>query len=630
MREAASPNITLTAALARRDYPIGSGLEVPDTYAETLLNDRHNVAIFASNAPKYWAANLPVIPLISGEKRPAIKGWQRFADSMPTEEEKQQWLETFPDGNMGLPLGPALGLFAVDIDSDDPKVIAAIKRVLPTTPWERVGKKGVVLLYRFNGNATAHIRDENNKGLVDILSKGTQVVLPPSIHPETGKPYWSNVELLDVLRMIPMGPPAVDSMVHGALDDIGIATKKPGPNALTTFVPAGYRDNAMVAAAGIHALEILRGRITLREALDQMRVWVETYPEKVIGDPVSVEKAQKKLIEFLVRDINDKKKRLPVGWDEGLTPEDKKAYGVDFGEEQVDWNYQKLNTYLDELISTTADPRSTSFLEAANFLLARIASSNALKPLESDRLLKTLGKVAQVSMKTLKQQVKDLQLVDADAIDGNDHTEIANRVLADLSKQGEIRFDGGKFWQWNGSFWQELADIKILQHINQEYGALPAAKRESDHRGIHKIMRTNADNPLKTADINGINFANGFLTPDLKLHEHNPDHGCTYMLSSRYLEDGWDRCPMWQQFLYELWGKNEDYEQQKLALQEAMAATLFGMAPKYQRAFCIIGPEETGKSTLRQVPEGLMPADVKCAINPMDWHDKFLPAQMFG
>jgi putative DNA primase/helicase len=154
---------------------------------------------FSATAPKYWAVNLPVIPLLKGEKRPAISRWQEFCDRMPTEEERMDWLSRFPDGNIGLPLGPCSGLVAVDIDSDDPIVIAAIERCLPPTPWHRVGKKGKVLIYGYNGQSTGRVRDEDGKTIYEVLSRGTQIVLPPSIHPDTLKPYWSNCELTEAV-----------------------------------------------------------------------------------------------------------------------------------------------------------------------------------------------------------------------------------------------------------------------------------------------------------------------------------------------------------------------------------------------------------------------------------------------
>jgi putative DNA primase/helicase len=155
--------------------------------------------IFYDTAPGYWATNLPVIPLIKGEKRPAISGWQQFCDRMPTEEEQADWLSLFPDANIGLPLGPCSGLVAIDIDSDDPLVIAAIERVLPASPWARIGKKGKVLIYKYDGHATSRIRDEDGNTICETLSRGTQIVLPPSIHPDTLRPYWSNCELTEAV-----------------------------------------------------------------------------------------------------------------------------------------------------------------------------------------------------------------------------------------------------------------------------------------------------------------------------------------------------------------------------------------------------------------------------------------------
>ena len=103
----------------------------------------------------------------------------------------------YGDHNMGLPLGPQSGLVAVDIDTDDEKVIAAILAVLPKSPWQRVGKKGMVLIYRWIDNATARIRDENEKSR---SSRFCRAARRSSSHhrstPRLGKPYWSNVDLI--------------------------------------------------------------------------------------------------------------------------------------------------------------------------------------------------------------------------------------------------------------------------------------------------------------------------------------------------------------------------------------------------------------------------------------------------
>jgi putative DNA primase/helicase len=165
--------------------------------------------LFSKAAPSYWDAGLPVIPLLPQQKRPALTAWQNYCDSMPTIEERAFWLEQYSGGNVGLPLGPASGLIAIDIDTDDPALIEAIKAALPPSPWVRVGKKGCVLVFRWQeGQKNFKLKDAQGRMVVECLGKGNQVVLPPSIHPDTGMPYTANCNLWDVLDDVQ--PPGVN------------------------------------------------------------------------------------------------------------------------------------------------------------------------------------------------------------------------------------------------------------------------------------------------------------------------------------------------------------------------------------------------------------------------------------
>ncbi len=97
--------------------------------------------VFLDNAPRHWDAGLPVIPLKVMEKMPVIGRWQMYSDTMPTKEEQDIWLRAFPNGNIGLPLGPCSGLVAIDLDNEDPKVMQAISAVIPVSPWIRIGAR---------------------------------------------------------------------------------------------------------------------------------------------------------------------------------------------------------------------------------------------------------------------------------------------------------------------------------------------------------------------------------------------------------------------------------------------------------------------------------------------------------
>lgn len=206
------------------------------------------MSIFNENARLYWGKGYPAIPLVSGQKRPAIQGWQEMANRLPTEEEREIWLATFPNGNIGMPMGPASGLVAIDIDTDDPKVLEVIDGILPPSPWERVGKKGSVRIYRYSVEQTTRIKDANGSTLVEILSQGSQIVLPPSIHPDTQKPYTANCNLYELdPNTIPTLPPNFEKVLREAFKAAGIEVSSgAGHGGFTKVVPAGARDSKMV------------------------------------------------------------------------------------------------------------------------------------------------------------------------------------------------------------------------------------------------------------------------------------------------------------------------------------------------------------------------------------------------
>src|SRR5262245_30118474 len=159
--------------------------------------------IFREYAPRYWAAGLQAIPLIPNEKRPAIYKWQTWSQQKISDADKAAWLDSYATGNIGIPAGPASGLCFIDIDVTGEQ-LALIEGILPKTPWRRVGAKGAVLAFKYNGAKSFKIIiPPNTKPVVEFFSTSGQIVLPPSIHPDTGKPYQATCELYEVLDQIP-------------------------------------------------------------------------------------------------------------------------------------------------------------------------------------------------------------------------------------------------------------------------------------------------------------------------------------------------------------------------------------------------------------------------------------------
>lgn len=586
------------------------------------------MGIFSENAPRLWAAGLPAIPLRAGFKAPAISAWQVYADRMPTKEEQSAWLGQWGEGNIGMPMGPASGLVAIDIDSEDPRVLRVIDAMLPKSPWTRVGRKGAVYVYRFEGQRTFRIKGADGNMIMECLSKGTQIVLPPSIHPDTLMPYTANCPLEEIVKVVPTLPRNVEQILREALKASGIEVGMAGQTKIASIVPAGARDNALVYHAGLLARAVVKGERSLMEAMGEIKEWVETYPEKVAGDDVPVDKAQLKIVDFLRRDVlGEKRNTLPAGWDNELTDEDKKNLGVDFDDQMEQWGCQRVLDYLEVEFTKHVDPRSQGWIMAIETVLDRIARHPDFGVLDEGRVLGFIVNQSKstVTKADLKKRVNELK---AGEIDGTDHSQIAKAMISDLEMFGELRFYLSTFWQWKGANWEKLEQTVFLTHLADNYSKYPACRKYSDHGQIVRLASGLLTGSLAKRTMVGVNFANGFLTEDLELIAHSPDFGMTYVLPYRYQTSS--HCPLFMQMLSDSWGEDPDYGDKVMALQEALAATLMGLAPRYQRAVCLIGLAHSGKSRIVEILKGLMPEGCHSAVSPSDWGDKFMPAQMVG
>jgi hypothetical protein len=129
-----------------------------------------------------------------------------------------------------LPLGPQAGvnglhLIAVDIDTDVPEEVAAIRSVLPGSPCAKRGAKGETQFYL--APATVVSRPYNDAGkrrMLDLLCAGRQTVMVPSIHPTTGKPYvWITPDALDAIDVadLPVLPADIADRLAEALKPFG-------------------------------------------------------------------------------------------------------------------------------------------------------------------------------------------------------------------------------------------------------------------------------------------------------------------------------------------------------------------------------------------------------------------------
>jgi predicted P-loop ATPase len=153
---------------------------------------------------EYVRAGLVLVPIPPGLKSPVMKGWQERARCISDPE-----IAPFIDGNVGLAHAYS-GTVCLDIDDMEKAAAYFADRGVDLATWLNApdavgissGREGrAKLLYRGpvlpTFNLKIHgfeLRCGNNRGTT------MQDVLPPSIHPDTGKPYewgghgsWRNI-----------------------------------------------------------------------------------------------------------------------------------------------------------------------------------------------------------------------------------------------------------------------------------------------------------------------------------------------------------------------------------------------------------------------------------------------------
>lgn len=585
------------------------------------------MTIFATHAPAYYAKGLNVIPLYEREKRPVLMDWSRFAETPVPPELQKEWIKKYPNSNIGLALGPTSNIIVIDIDTDDILLIDAIRAILPPSPWIRKGRKGMMLAYRYSPIKTHRIKNVSGETIVECLSSRTQCVLPPSIHPDTKLPYESNSNLFDVLHLLNTLPPDIEEKLRSTLANAGVQLSHSGWSRVTEYVSSGSRDTTLTEIAGLFAFAVLRGERNLKEAIGMLRAYHAEYIENTTGDKVEVDKHIGNLIRFLHHDVLDKGKVLPKGWDEGLDDAEKKSLGITLGVEHSEWSFEEIQMYLKDQFET--HPQGKARADSVEAILYRLAKSNQLTRIDEDRILKYILEVSGlgVTLGTYRARLKELRTGD---VTGNDHSEIARAVLKDLEQYNLIRFVGERFMKWGGSHWVELKKSDIKHTISTNYGHLMACKKSSDINGILNILSFICDQSICKKPIKGINFANGYLTEELKLVPHDPDFGMGYTLPFRYLAEEAGKFPRFAKFLSQSWGRDPDYTQKMQTLQEVMSVVLFGLGSKFQRAVLFHGAPSSGKTQLLRILEVMVPQEGKCSVPPEEWGDKFMPAAMSG
>lgn len=484
------------------------------------------MSIFSQAAPHYYEKGMSVIPLRVASKRPLPDSWSDFAKYQVPEETYKNWLALPANHNIGLVLGEQSNVGALDFDYADQDLVDAILALLPKgyDTWTRVGAKGMVFAFRYNPKVPKAFKviDKKKGTLVEYLCTGQQIVLPPSIHPDTNKPYVSNTNLWEVVDQLPMIPDDLEEKIRNicALKGYDISSK--GAGNLSDFVPAGFRDNSITQKGGLLAHEVVEGKITVRQAIDFLYEINEDFTEQVVGDPMDMHKHTANLIKFIHKTLAKRKIALPAGWDEGLTVAEIESMGLK--DVNTEWTYEQILDFYNVEADNTPDAQALDLIDTVLLKTAQIKKADQVretfilnKILEKSklglRLTDLKGKVRQMrdELKITTSVGGDEDGNGAKEISLNTHTEVALAVKDLLESMHPIVVDSGAMYKFMGSHWVAFNPVELKQFIALNFSQLEIMKRNSDIDGVYKQLLILTKQGLVSNQDAYVNVANGMI-----------------------------------------------------------------------------------------------------------------------
>jgi hypothetical protein len=164
--------------------------------------------MYNENAARLIEQGYFPIPIAPGTKKPGkwVPSFNRFCDIPDWQNHKKPIDSPQPNAGIGVRCGD--GLVALDYDCDEASLI--ISEAFEPTPVNKSGQKAWTAFYRVDFEVpNENFYDQSGRLVLQVLSKGKQTVIPPSVHKDTGEPYrWTNGRtLLDTpLNDLPLLP----------------------------------------------------------------------------------------------------------------------------------------------------------------------------------------------------------------------------------------------------------------------------------------------------------------------------------------------------------------------------------------------------------------------------------------
>ncbi|MEV4847868.1 bifunctional DNA primase/polymerase [Micromonospora matsumotoense] len=172
---------------------------MPDLLTAALDYAAHGWPVFMLGRSKRPVANCPTCATADRGHDPTACGHltcHGFYAATTDPDRVAAIVAAVPRGQLALRTGTAAGVVVVDVDPDHGGAATLTQliadRLTPPTARVRTGSGGLHLYYRHPGHPVPCSQGKPGQGLgpgIDVKADGGYVVLPPSTHPRTGRPY---------------------------------------------------------------------------------------------------------------------------------------------------------------------------------------------------------------------------------------------------------------------------------------------------------------------------------------------------------------------------------------------------------------------------------------------------------
>jgi P4 family phage/plasmid primase-like protien len=229
-----------------------------------------------------------------------------------------------------------------------------------------------------------------------------------------------------------------------------------------------------------------------------------------------------------------------------------------------------------------------------------------------------------------------------------DHVELAALLVDRLeSPERPMTFDDGEFWRYapERGVW-EIVPIEQIEHtvagfagswIEEGDKVKQLKINDGACKGAARIARnslcTRAGRARFADAAPGVAFRNGFVTVRGGAIELLP-HDCAHMaragLPFDYVADA--RHPELDAFFDDLFSDASEAERaERIALlQEFIGASLFGMAPGFQKCLVLYGEGNNGKSQVLTIARSVFPEGPAVSLSPQQWEERFRLERLCG